>query len=246
MKRKKVLLTTVLILFSAASTAGAAEPSAREFMKGLHIFGDSSSLIMEFVMQIRSPQGEKERILNLHMDRSSEDQKLLIQIKSPAFLSSMKYLSRRERGKETRWLKTSRGVRRLSARNNSDSLFGSDFTVEDLSLAELDSYTWSYEGDAPDGDVRIRAVPLYDSPGFDYKVFTVGQSDRLLKQIDYYGGGALIKQYRLIESMSAGDSPFPRVVTMKTLKDQTETVLTVRSVEFVPSLQAGVFNKGNL
>lgn len=220
--------------------------SAMEYMEGIHIFGNSQSLEMMLSMEISNKQGLKERELSLQMDREDEE-KILIRITAPSFLSNMKYLSRENNGKEVRWMKTSRGTRRLSSRNNSDSLFGSDFTVEDLSLTNLSDYTWSYISGDGFSTVRIRAVPLYENPSYSYKVFSVVSESRLLSGIDYFNdANTLIKRYTLLEEREQTGFNIPGKVMMKDLIKDSQTILIVKDVDLSTQFSPSVFNKANL
>lgn len=247
MYKKRALIICILLTIIIGMYAEDISFSAKEYMRGMHLFGGFQSIEMNFSMSIKSPKGVKERQMKLLMDRQERDEKLLISILEPAFLSNMKYLSVSQKGRENQWMRTSRGVRRLSSRNNSDSLFGSDFTIEDLALTDLDNFYWSYELSGSGVIKKIRAVPVYDTPAYSYKIFTVDEENRLLTGIQYFNESEkLIKEYSLVEQMNVDQFVFPKRVRMKDLEEDSSTTLIIGRVSLDPELSQGVFSKGNL
>ena len=246
MIRKLTILIFSVMITGGSLAAEMPDLPAREYMKGFHLFGGFERLQMDFSMKVQGVSGIKVREMTLLMDRSDEDEKLLINIVEPLFLSNMKYLSLSRKGKENQWMKTSRGVRRLSSRNNSDSLFGSDFSVEDLSLTDLDNFNWSYTADQ-EGDLHIRANPLYESPAYSYKIFRIDTKNHLLKGVRYYDSSEkLVKEYTLLEGTVIDQISFPKRVEMISFDKGSSTLLNIQNVIFNPVFSDGVFNKGNL
>lgn len=240
---KKILF---LLLLTQTLFAQVNDPSVEAYMKGLHIFGDSPNLELTFTMEIKSEQGIKDRDVSLFMDRT-EEEKILIRITAPAFLSNMKYLSISSDEKEVRWMKTSRGVRRLSAKNNSDSLFGSDFTVEDLSITDLSDYFWTEESSDNPQVNKVRAYPQYDRPSYAYKIFTVRKTDKLLLEMEYFNeNDEPFKRYSLLREMNKDNRVIPQKVIMENLKNKTSTTLNIISADLNAGYSQSLFNKANL
>lgn len=240
---KKILL---LLLFVQPLTAQVNDPAIEAYMEGIHIFGNSPSLEISFTMEIKNEQGVKNRDVSLYMDRN-EEEKILIRIVAPSFLSNMKYLSQRSGDKEVRWMKTSRGVRRLSAKNNSDSLFGSDFTVEDLSINDLSEYSWSQNPSVDPIINVIRAYPLYEKPSYAYKIFSIRMSDKLLMKIEYYSKDhELIKRYSLLEELRQDNHSIPQKIVMENFENDSSTILYISKADLKAEYSQSLFNKANL
>lgn len=245
--RKTIVLANIILMCLTSLFSEPSGVSAQEMMGGFHLLGMVDSLHLDFNMTIKSNQGVKEREMVLMMDRSGGEEKLLVSIVSPQYLSNMKYLSVKKNSRENLWLKTSRGVRRLSTGNFGDSLFGSDFSVEDLSLIDISRYEWFYEPDDKNGQTRIKAVPVDDSFFYSYKIFSIDTEKQIVSHISFFNEeDSIIKEYKLLEHMLVGEEDFPRRMVMKTMEHNTETVITVQKVNLNPLLSAGVFNKGNL
>jgi hypothetical protein len=160
----------------------------------------------------------------------------------------MKFLNHRDKnGREDMWLKTSQGVRRLSTANNSEPLFGSDFTVEDLSHfepSELRLETIATGGE----DTRhlIKAAPLSRYSSYTYKVIHVDKDSGIVARVDFYRDNELYKKYELIEVRKINGKLYPVVCRMENFAQDSRTTLFIDRMDIVDSIPGRVFNKGNL
>jgi hypothetical protein len=238
----------VIVLFPPERlSAGPLEERVRR----TSIYGKAENLEMEIRMVIENDGKETERTLKAFISREGEESKILLQIISPAYLNRMKYLSIRDSaGRESRWLKTSQVVRRLSERNYGDSLFGSDFTVEDLSEFPVDGYRYTDKGEARvEGRsvTVIEAVPLENGGNYSRRVLYLDDASDLLMKAEFYdAAGSAVKVYSVLETRVLGKELCPGSCIMKSVGENSRTSLQFMSIEVKESLPDRYFNKGSL
>jgi hypothetical protein len=187
--------------------------------------------------------------MEIFLQQGNRETKLLMQIVTPPFLRYMKFLQYKENGDSQQWLKTSRGVRRLTGANQSDNLFDSDFTVEDFSSIDPALYS---VGSLSQADVNGKACyllelkPRYSDAQYDRKDLYVDRDTYLIRRIDFFSGNNVYKQYMLSETQTVEGKLFPRICTMETLDEGTSTTIRVVDVSVPDSIPTRTFNRGNL
>lgn len=256
--RKKTLrisLAALLLLVGAATAAvwgdgGALTPAM--VLARSSVYGVAKTITATIRMKINTPQGSSERTLRAYVKRGSSVSASFIQMISPAFLSSMKFLSKTDAdGRQTRWIGTSRGVRRIATEGSSDEhLFGSDFTVEDLSPIDPHRFRLSFLADTRiDGHecYAVQAVPAYHGAGYGRKIVYVDSESMLLMGLDYYASdGTLLRRYRTITTQRVDGTLFPRTCTMSTPPNSSSTELTFRTIATGGFIPDRMFNIGNM
>ena len=246
LRRTASLLMCSLMLVAAIA---AEEPSPEELLASGNILGGSGSVVMKVSMSIETSRGSKERGLEVYIRREGDGSKVLAQIVAPAFLSSLKFLYHRDPGgKESKWLKTSRGVRLLSEAQRSERLFDSDFTAEDLSDVNPAKFRLrSMSAQSNGALVCIEAIPVEGRSFYDRKVLCFDSGTRILRRIDYFDGeGGLIKQYTLDETQLVDGELYPARSTMRDLRSGGQTELRVEGVEAGDSIPDRLFSRANL
>ena len=165
-------------------------------------------------------------------------------------LNRMKFLTLSRGDSTDQWVSTSRGVRRLADRSRDERLFDSDFTVEDFAAPTPEAYSLTeHEDQRVHGELChvIDVVP--DAVQADYarrRVF-VSREDRLLVRAEYYAqDGEVVRLFELDERIRVDGKTFPGRVTMRTLTEQTYTVLTVEEIEADVAIPQRIFSRGNL
>lgn len=242
----------ICILFLCAiivPAASAFPQSAAQVAQKTSLFGTAKDITLTVVMELKTKSGTKERGLSISIKRSPAGMRVLAAMTSPAFLSQMKFLTRRETdGLTTTWLKTSQGVRKLTASSGSERIFDSQFTVEDFSDIDLKGFTASLS-EATLDSVACFAVALRPTTaaGYSRKVVYVQKDDFELRGMDFYDDyDVLIRQYRVIESRLIGGIPFPVQSVMKDLATDDETSLTIESADTTRVIPESTFNKAGL
>ena len=225
--------------------------SPEQIFDDAYLLGGNQNVILRVVLHIQTPRGAKERELELFLHRSENESKVLAQVVSPSFLRSMKFLQiALADGNEITYLKTSRGVRRLSEANREERLFDSDFTVSDLSYTSSTDYQLQAGGQDVVGDRLchlLRGVPVAVMGSVDRNIFYVDASDGILRRVDYLDSqDQMVKQYLLLETQSVNGHIYPRVCVMEDFAQTTRTRLTVAEIDVVDSIPARIFSRGNL
>jgi hypothetical protein len=237
----------IIILFIGINSCAMAE-TPEQILSDAHLLGNDPNLVIDLTMQIETTQGQKERKLEVYINREEDESKLLAQIVHPSFLRNMKFLNHRDKnGREDTWLKTSQGVRRLSTANKSEPLFGSDFTVEDLSYFDTSELQLELIESAGD-DIHhlIKATPLSRHSSYSYKVIYIDKGSGIVARVDFYRDKNLYKQYELIEFREINDKLYPVLCRMENFAQDSRTTLFVDHIDIVNAIPGRVFNKGNL
>lgn len=252
MKKYKYYFSAFVFVIAAGFSAGADNlPDPLKIMEGATILGSAPALHLEIEMDIRTEKGAKSRSLEVFYLEEEEATRTLIQMLKPAFLRKMKFLTHAfADGNRARWLKTSSGIRRLSAADSGENLFDSDFTVEDLSEFDLErfSLSWLRQEEFQDHlcDV-VQAVPGKDKSFYSRKVFYVERENGIIRGVDFFNvSGELVKQYRLQETKLVGDQIFPGRCEMVNLEKETSTGIVFRKIDPAAKIASRYFNKNNL
>lgn len=226
----------------------AQEPEA--LLRSVSLFGGLDRFTCGLTMTIRTPQGQKERGLELFYERSGTETDILVQIVSPSFLRNMKFLQHHTDRENARWLKTSTGVRRLASSGDDEPLFGSDFTTEDVSDFPFEVYRLERLPDSRTDGVEctvIRCVPVKAGGAFTEKRYFIEKETSVIRRIEWLSaGGAVVKQYRVLELRTVSGSPFPWEAIVEDAVKSSSTVLSVRSLDPDARIPARVFSRGNL
>lgn len=245
---RRFLAMIVLTLVSGAVIAQDADPA--EILRRASLFGEFTSLQAKLTMEIHERRGAKERGIEAYIERGDGEARALVQIVSPAFLNSMKFLSVTEGDETVQWLATSRGPRRVSGSNRSEQLFDSDFTVEDLSDYDPDDYRLSLTGSERVSGIDchvLEAVPVSARTDYARRVMYIEKESGLLRLARFLdGAGQPVREFELLEQMTLDGVPFPRVVKMTTLTAGTHTVLTVDEAVAGEDVPDRYFNRANL
>jgi len=246
---RRVLLAIAFTLISASLIAQET-PDAADILRRAALFGQFSSLEVDLTMEIHERRGTKDRGLVAYVERDGEDARALVQIVSPAFLNSMKFLSSTEGDETTQWLATSRGVRRIAASSRNDQLFDSDFTVEDLSDYDPEDFDLTVIGsDRINGTdcYVLEAVPLEIETDYAKRVMYVGKETGLLILARFLDdSGEVVREFELLEHMDLDGVAFPKVAKMTTVSSNTYTILTVDDAQAGHDIPDRLFNRGNL
>lgn len=249
---QRIILLLVIGAASASVWGDGSTVTPTMALKKSSVYGVAATITATIRMKITTPQGGSERTLKAYVKRGKSSSASFVQIISPAFLSSMKFLSKTAAdGRQTRWIGTSRGVRRVATEGSSDEhLFGSDFTVEDLSLIDPQQFQLSLLPKTTiDGRVcyAVQAVPLFRGAGYARKIVYVGSESMLLMGLDYFSGdGTLLRRYRTTSTQRVDGKLFPRTCRMSTPSEKTSTQLIFERVAVGRRIPERIFNIGNM
>jgi len=153
-------------------------------------------------------------------------------IVSPPFLSNIKFLYHRDaNGVESKWIRTSLGMRELGGEESTFRLFDSDFTARDLIDFDPDEYHLRKIPDAQTGNDSIEAIPVAGQQGHSRIVFHLTKHTSILQAIDYYDASMLTKQFRVLRTESIQGATFVIESVMDDLASAGHTLLEVTSVK---------------
>lgn len=242
--RNQLIILTLLMGINLFLSAEVPE----QILENAHLMGNDPNLVINLTMKIETPQGQKERELEVYINREEGASRILAQIIHPSFLRNMKFLNHRNPdGREDKWLKTSRGVRRLSTANNSEPLFDSDFTVEDLSYFNSSELRLELvENNDDEIHHVIKATPFSKYSGYSYKIIFINKGSGIVSRVDFYEDNEIYKQYTLTEYRKINDKLYPVTCKMENFAEGSRTTLLVDNLDIVNSIPGRIFNKGNL
>ncbi len=241
------LLVPVFLMFFSAAGLPAVSSSGDtpfELIAKATLFGDTSCAVYTVSMDISERTGTKSRIFELYRQEAETEQKFLAQIIQPVFLRNMKLLSITSGDSEARWLKTSRGVKRLSpGMSNDQPLFDSDFSTSDLMVINPDNYTLTLLEETAE-----TAVILAESADRkDRRKITIDKASYLVNLVDYLNAdNRIYKQYTLEETTEVDGKSFPLTAVMQHPLEDTKTTLTIQSIDFPASIPARYFISSQL
>ena len=203
--------------------------------------------------------GERKLVGKLYYKRRAEKQTgLLMRFDEPPDVRGSSYLmTKKASGEEEMfvYLPDIERVRRIHPDTASGSLFGTDFSYEDLKyLQMLESITLSER--LPDGDVSGRPayrVRVSAKPGersaYDHVDTWVDKETCLPLRIDFFGDDdELMKQLTTdLDTLSQEGSVWiARSVTLRDLRNETSTNLEVDGVEMDGKVPDRLFTLSNL
>lgn len=239
-----------IFCFAVITVPGFAQngSTAADILDNTHLLGNAPHIILTATMEIKSPRGDKSRCIDIYISQDEEVSKILAQVTAPPFLRNLKFLTHQfEDGSDDKWLKTSRGVRRLAEGNAGEALFDSDFTVEDLS--RIDESRFDLEiidaGKTP-GFRSVKATPTYRNPDYSYKIFFIEEDTGMLTGVDFFDDNELIRQYTLVERQTIDGELYPLICKMENLAEGTSTILEIEEVSIEGSIPSRLFNRGSL
>lgn len=146
-------------------------------------------------------------------------------------------------------------IRRISSKRISSSMYGSDFSYEDIERF-YGMLTAEKPVQLPDSD--LDGVPVYvletrpaEDSGSKYEAVVAyfDKQDCVIQRIDFFEPGEKLRKQLIVDSssiMASGSIKLPRKVTMTDLRNQTETHLSIRQVELDVPLEDATFNQENL
>jgi hypothetical protein len=224
------------------------ELTAEEILKNVYLLGDAPNIVLSASMDIKSPRGDKTRVLDIYISQNDDESKILAQVSSPAFLRNLKFLTHQfTDGSDDKWVKTSRGVRRLAEGNYGEALFDSDFTVEDLSRINQSRFNLELADSSEFPGMRaVKATPTYRNPDYTHKVFLIEVETGMLAGVNFFIGEGLIKRYTLVERQLVDGELYPLICLMEDLSEDTSTIFEIIEVSIEDSIPARLFNRGSL
>ena len=241
MRRMALIITATLALCGRSGAE-----NAQKLLESATLFGERGAAIARMEMRIQSRDGEKTREIELMIDHGAGKVRTVARIVSPSFLTGMKFLKIREAGKpDAQWLRTSSGVRRLGESNKSETIFGSNFTVEDFGAIDATGFDIALLPAKDSSTARaVRALPK--TPTYYHeKILWVEKDSSLVSAMEYHDPeGRVLKRYEVMTFSATRDHPID--AKMIDPNSGTTTLLHIISLEMRPSLSDRFFSPGAL
>ncbi len=217
---------------------------AATLLESASLLGNADRVVYMTKMEIFTTKSSKTRNLTIYKETDGEDRfRLMAQVTSPAFLTNMKLLIVKEGQQESRWMKTSRGVRSIAMSGRKEQIFDSDMDTDDLVDIEPSNFNIFLKEDH--GDI-VSFLAVEKVSGYS-RVITMNRESKLLIAIDYYDAeNTLYKTYHLLESSRIEGYEFPKKGRISSIKENTYTELTFTSIELPPSIPSRIFNRHQL
>lgn len=218
--------------------------SAETLLNTASLLGTAERAIYTAEMEIFSANTSKSRKLIIYREtKDSEIFYLLAQITHPAFLSNMKLLVLKDGKQESRWMKTSRGVRSIASSGRTETIFDSDMDTNDLVEIDSSSFDITLEQQTA-GEIHLLAREK--KSGLSRNII-IDESSQLITHIDYYdANNTLYKTYQLIASTQIEGYAFPKKGRISNIQKNSHTDLTFTSIELPTAIPTRIFNRHQL
>lgn len=143
-------------------------------------------------------------------------------------------------------------TRHLAASQRADSFFGTDLSYEDVEPKHVEDWriTELGEGEAfgePCALVELRAAEGYES-AYDTTISCIERKRAIIMWSDFHRYGSVVKRLEIDPEhvKPVGDRYIPFLMTMKTMRTQSETRVTTETYELRDSIPDALFSTWNL
>lgn len=234
-------------LFAVHANPSGGPESAVRILRGSSLFGTDPRFELSISMKIVERGGEKDRRMTVAVEQTDAGSSMLARIVHPAFLSNMKYLRVQKTGSAVQqWLKTSRGVMRVTGSGAGERIFGSHFTVEDFGETTEAEFELSVE-EIGSGVSVIAAVPRDRNRGYRRKLVSADRSTGLITGVKYLDdNGKPVRTYTLEETQSIDGTIYPKRAVMRDERTGETTTLSIETVERPSAFPSRLFNPAGL
>jgi hypothetical protein len=250
-----VLLTSaILSLFVPALAVGGIDP--RKILDGVYEQDTSHGTTMRAAFDIFDKIGNKTtKKFMLFRSGSPGDSKTLVRFTDPAEIRGVALLSYNHKGDTDRqWLyiPATQRVRSVSPRELSEKFAGTDFTYEDVEERVLDTFNYRLLADTEviDGHktYKVEAVPVDASRSqYKYVYYWVAQDVPVILHAEMYDtNGKLVRELHASALKKVSGMWGARHVEMKSVEENTRTVLTIDEAKFNQHLDENLFTPANL
>ncbi len=212
----------------------------------MFLFRPSPRLEMDLRLTTQENGREaSQRTLKLAYDQTSGGTRLLVGVVHPTALRNLKFLRYQDLDNIQLWVKTSRGVRRLSVGSRPEALFNSTFTTADF---DLESGKWIFLEELSEGRRLYSKIIQGDSFGFSRQEVILRTIDGLVLESRYYNKtGVLTREYKVKSWDPEGpDQGFPHSIEVVSLLDNRSSLLEILSMTAPETWPANTFSPGTL
>lgn len=196
---------------------------------------------------------DKTRISSLRSITKNGGEKQIVWFLSPKDDKGVAFLKIEHDDKDDEmrmWLPAFKKVRRISSKKRSDSFMGSDMSYEDMTIRELDEYTYKLLREETLERQNYYVLEIIPNPNLqtEYsKHIAWITKDHLLpiKEESYDNSGNLLKE-KSIEFVKIKDYHTMEKITVKNVQKNHRTILTFENIELDTGVQDKLFQEKNL
>jgi hypothetical protein len=247
----RALLMLLALLPTLALAGGDGLPTMQNVDAAMRGPGEELTVRME--LQSGTGAVEVRSLQMWTLAPAGKPKRSLIRFQSPSTIAGTALLSvSRGPGLDDTWawVPAQRQVRRIAAQDRTTPFVGSDFTVEDLSVAvDPSRRIYTLEGEGPCGETTCLLVA--DRPkdekakgesGYGWVVLHVDKVRFVVHRVDFYDkGGALLKVLRAEGLVPVGDRWRFDKATMANVQKGTKTTFVVQGRK-AGSVDEGLFS----
>lgn len=219
MRGTRLMMAGLLAVGLGASTATAADLSARDIMEKNFYVTKIKHLLNDSTMTLINDKGQQ-RVRKTHsvnlLQPNGIDSKIMIRFLQPGDVEGTGYLQvQHYDGEDDMWiyLPALKKVRRLVANNKKDSFVGSDFSYGDILQPVVDTYTHTIvKIETLDGEDCwvIESVPVSEQVKKDYgyakKTTWIRKGNFMEKKVEYLDAGGRPLKTMLVPDIVEVDS----------------------------------------
>jgi len=257
MYRRPLSLIPVLLLLALPARA---DDSALAIIQAMEDGMQSEGEELQVQMDLTGPSGAESRTFRMWSQaKEGKPIRSLIRFESPGSIAGTALLTSRRPGKkQDSWLYVPAldQVRRVAPADRSQSFVGSDFTIEDLSVA-VDPETRAYTvlGEGPCGEGRtchqVEDAPANDAAarasGYGRVVMHIDTEVKVAHRIDFYDKADGLLKVLVAEGLvQVGDKWRFDKATVTNVQAGTSTTMTVLSRSWGAAIDESIFSPGNL
>jgi hypothetical protein len=248
------ILSFFMAAFMTTQVFGADDP--RAIVEGVYKQDTSRDATMRAVFDIFDKDGHKTtKKFMLFRLGSPGDSKTRVLFTDPAEIRGVELLSYNHKGDTDRqWLyiPATRRTRSVTPRERSDKFAGTDFTYEDVEERVLDDFNYRLLSDTETIDghktYKVEARPVDATRSqYSYIYYWVAQDVPVILHAEMYDqNGKLVRELHASGLKKASGISGARHVEMKSVQENTRTVLTIDQVDFNRNLDEKLFTPEGL
>lgn len=220
---------------------------AAEVLQNSSLLGKAERVEYSAVMEITAARGKKTRKIEIFREQTADNEfKLLAQVVYPTFLNNMKLLIIHEDNTESKWMKTSRGVRTIADSGRDEQLFDSDLSSEDLNRIDPEHFTLSFKPSEQISEQKETCIEAAEKNSKRKRIIYIND-ENLITRIEYFdSNNELYKLYRLNETILVEGILFPLKSTISHPLEGTSTVLSFENIDLPKRISNRIFNRYQL
>ncbi|ALO16797.1 hypothetical protein L21SP5_03182 [Salinivirga cyanobacteriivorans] len=253
MKTIKIILLVVTTYVTSMSVYSQSSLTAKQIqqksIEATRIEGTEAISKMTIINKNGQQRVREMAVLTKLFDNGNTEKKL-IRFTSPADVKGIGFLTYDYNVKnDDKWIymPALRKTRRIISSENAKSFMGSEFSYADMTLPNINEYTYSLLGEETINSTacyKIKIIPInddvMDANGFSTKVSYIGKSDFVLRKAVYYDLFDEKEKVMEFESIVEVDKTnhkyrFKKVV-MTNLQNGRKSISEILQIKFNPSI----------